>query len=129
MSVASATCFLFPLSMWDTILGSASDSIVKFQFPSWAYLSTIFFGIIFIFYADNIAEERLHLVFSSPRHLMISGVCIIIMEILYLMDFSLLGFVICFSILGFGMLPLLSCYNIFHFDIACSVMSCCFCSD
>ncbi|KAG6524607.1 hypothetical protein ZIOFF_014541 [Zingiber officinale] len=38
--------------------GSASDSIVKFQFPSWAYLSTIFFGIIFIFYADNIAEER-----------------------------------------------------------------------
>lgn len=39
--------------------GSTSDSIVKFQFPSWAYLSTIFFGIIFIFYADNIAEERL----------------------------------------------------------------------
>ncbi|KAG6506245.1 hypothetical protein ZIOFF_031567 [Zingiber officinale] len=38
--------------------GSASDSIVKFQFPSWAYLSTIFFGIIFIFYANNIAEER-----------------------------------------------------------------------
>ncbi|XP_042471118.1 uncharacterized protein LOC122053235 isoform X2 [Zingiber officinale] len=102
MSVASATCFLFPLAMWDTILGSASDSIVKFQFPSWAYLSTIFFGIIFIFYADNIAEERLHLVFSSPRHLMISGVCIIIMEILYLMDFSLLGFVICSSILAFG---------------------------
>ncbi|XP_074562217.1 uncharacterized protein LOC141818662 isoform X1 [Curcuma longa] len=102
MSVASATCFLFPLAMWDTILGSTSDSIVKFQFPSWAYLSTIFFGIIFIFYADNIAEERLHLVFSSPRHLMISGGCIIIMEILYLMDFSLLGFVICSSILGFG---------------------------
>ncbi|KAG6472347.1 hypothetical protein ZIOFF_069807 [Zingiber officinale] len=40
------------------INGSASDSIVKFQFPSWAYLSIIFFGIIFIFYADNIAEER-----------------------------------------------------------------------
>ncbi|KAG6509674.1 hypothetical protein ZIOFF_027674 [Zingiber officinale] len=58
MSVASATCFLFPLAMWDTILGSTSDSIIKFQFPSWAYLSTIIFGIIFIFYADNIAEER-----------------------------------------------------------------------
>ncbi|XP_074583774.1 uncharacterized protein LOC141839836 isoform X2 [Curcuma longa] len=104
LSVASATCFLFPLAMWDTILGSTSesDSIVKFQFPSWAYLSTIIFGIIFIFYADNIAEERLHLVFSSPRHLMISGGGIIIMEILYQMDFSLIGFVICCSILGFG---------------------------
>ncbi|XP_042375487.1 uncharacterized protein LOC121969443 isoform X1 [Zingiber officinale] len=102
MSVASATCFLFPLAMWDTILGSTSDSIIKFQFPSWAYLSTIIFGIIFIFYADNIAEERLHLVFSSPRHLMISGGGIIVMEILYQMDFSLMGFVICCSILGFG---------------------------
>ncbi|WOL17585.1 hypothetical protein Cni_G26378 [Canna indica] len=102
ISVASATCFLFPLAMWDTILGSTSDSIVNFQFPSWAYLSTIFFGIIFIFYADNIAEERLHLVFSSPKHLMMSGACIILMEILYQMDFSLIGFAICSSILGFG---------------------------
>ncbi|KAG6509675.1 hypothetical protein ZIOFF_027675 [Zingiber officinale] len=51
----------------------------------------------------------LHLVFSSPRHLMISGGGIIIMEILYQMDFSLMGFVICCSILGFGMLQSLSC--------------------
>ncbi|KAJ8485741.1 hypothetical protein OPV22_018226 [Ensete ventricosum] len=102
ISIASATCFLFPLAMWDTILGSTSDSIVKFQLPSWAYLSTIFFGIIFVFYADNIAEERLHLVFSSPRHLMISGGSIILMEILHKMDFSLIGFVTCSLILGFG---------------------------
>ncbi|KAG1347075.1 hypothetical protein COCNU_06G009040 [Cocos nucifera] len=102
ITVASATCFLFPLAMWDTILGSTTDSITKFQFPSWAYLSTVLFGIIFIFYIDNVAEERLHLVFSSPRHLMISGGCIIIMEILYKMDFSLLGFLICSLILGFG---------------------------
>ncbi|CAL9072698.1 unnamed protein product [Musa acuminata var. zebrina] len=100
--IASATCFLFPLAMWDTILGSTSDSIIKFQLPSWAYLSTVFFGIIFVFYADNIAEERLHLVFSSPRHLMISGGSIILMEILYQMDFSLIGFVTCSLILGFG---------------------------
>lgn len=102
ITVASATCFLFPLAMWDTILGSTTDSIIKFQFPSWAYLSTILFGIIFIFYIDNLAEERLHLVFSSPRHLMASGGCIILMEMLYKMDFSLLGFLICSSVLGFG---------------------------
>ncbi|KAG6513411.1 hypothetical protein ZIOFF_023735 [Zingiber officinale] len=59
--------------------------------------------------------ELLHLVFSSPRHLMISGGGIIVMEILYQMDFSLMGFVICCSILGFGMLQSLSCYNILHF--------------
>nr|CAD1823526.1 unnamed protein product [Ananas comosus var. bracteatus] len=102
ITVASATCFLFPVAMWDTILGSTSDSIIKFQFPSWAYLSTIVFGIIFVYYIDNVAEERLHLVFSSPRHLMVSGGCIILMEIFYKMDFSLLGFLICSIILGYG---------------------------
>ncbi|XP_020090871.1 uncharacterized protein LOC109711915 [Ananas comosus] len=111
ITVASATCFLFPVAMWDTILGSTSDSIIKFQFPSRAYLSTIVFGIFFIYYIDNVAEERLHLVFSSPRHLLVSGGCIILMEIFYKMDFSLLGFLICSIILGYGM----SCY--LHFCV------------
>ncbi|XP_015694465.1 zinc transporter 5 isoform X2 [Oryza brachyantha] len=102
INIASATCFLFPFAMWDTILGSASDSIVKLQFPSWTYLSTVLFGMVLIFYVDNIAEEKLHLVFSSPRHLTVSTGCIIVLEILYKMDFSLLGFLLCSVILGFG---------------------------
>ncbi|KAI0513600.1 hypothetical protein KFK09_009627 [Dendrobium nobile] len=102
ITVASAACFLFPLAMWDTILGSESNSIANLQFMSWAYLSTIFFGIVFIFYIDNLAEERLRLVFSSPRHLMVATGCIIVMEMSYKMDFSLLGFLICSSVLAFG---------------------------
>ncbi|KAK9910630.1 hypothetical protein M0R45_034586 [Rubus argutus] len=50
----------------------------------------------------NIAEERLHMVFSSPKHLMVAGGCIIVMEIVYKMDFSLPGFLICCIVLGFG---------------------------
>lgn len=46
---------------------------------------------------------RLHMVFSSQRHLMVAGGCVIVMEILYKMDFSLPGFLICAAILGFGM--------------------------
>ncbi|GJM93524.1 hypothetical protein PR202_ga10087 [Eleusine coracana subsp. coracana] len=116
ITIAAATCFLFPFAMWDTILGSASDSIVKLQFPSWAYLSSVLFGMVLIFYVDNFAEEkfvtcfnkfsslpgRLHLVFSSPRHLMVTTGCIILLEISYKMDFSLLGFLLCSVILGFG---------------------------
>ncbi|XWS36930.1 hypothetical protein CRYUN_Cryun20dG0127600 [Craigia yunnanensis] len=101
ITIASATCFLFPVAMWDLIIGS-SDSNVELPFSAWAFLSTILFGIILIFYVDSIAEEKLHMVFSSPRHLMAAGGCIIIMEIAYKMDFSLAGFVICSSILGFG---------------------------
>uniref|UniRef100_A0A6N2LB40 Uncharacterized protein n=1 Tax=Salix viminalis TaxID=40686 RepID=A0A6N2LB40_SALVM len=63
---------------------------------------TTLFGVILIFYIDSIAEERLHMVFSSPRHLMVAGGCIIVMEIVYKMDFSLPGFIICSLLLGFG---------------------------
>ncbi|XP_058091503.1 uncharacterized protein LOC131237637 [Magnolia sinica] len=104
ITIVSATCFLFPFAMWDMILGSTSDSSTEMASPTWAYLSTILFGIILVFYVDNIAEERLHLVFSSPKHLMVAGGCIIVMEIAYKMDFSLLGFLICSSILGLGII-------------------------
>lgn len=99
ITIASATCFLFPVAMWDMILGSTD---VELPFSAWAFLSTIFFGIILIFYIDSIAEEKLHMVFSSPRHLLVAVGCIIFMEIVYKMDFSLPGFLICSVILGFG---------------------------
>ncbi|XP_026402899.1 uncharacterized protein LOC113298384 [Papaver somniferum] len=102
VTMASAACFLFPFAIWDLILGSSSDISIKLPISLWAYSSVILFGIILIFYVDNIAEERLHMVFSSPRHLMVAGGCIIVMEIMYKMDFSLPGFLICSTILGFG---------------------------
>lgn len=52
------------------------------------------------------------MVFSSPRHLMVAGGCIIVMEKVYGMDFSLPGFLICCLILGFGM-----CVKFFYFSI------------
>ncbi|KAF2537407.1 hypothetical protein F2Q70_00000088 [Brassica cretica] len=42
------------------------------------------------------------MVFSSPRHLLVAGACIIAMEIAYEMDFSLPGFIVCCVVLGFG---------------------------
>ncbi|KAF2567618.1 hypothetical protein F2Q68_00026830 [Brassica cretica] len=102
ITITSATCFLFPLAMWDLVTGSSSGKAVKLPFSAWAFLATIVFGIILIFYVDNIAEERLHMVFSSPRHLMVAGACIIVMEIAYEMDFSLPGFIVCCLVLGFG---------------------------
>ncbi|KAL2241393.1 UNVERIFIED_CONTAM: hypothetical protein Sindi_0780500 [Sesamum indicum] len=99
ITIASATCFLFPVAMWDMIIGSTS---VELPFSAWAFSSFVLFGIILIFYVDSIAEERLHMVFSSPRHLMVAGGCVIVMEIAYKMDFSLPGFLLCATILGFG---------------------------
>ncbi|KAL6960999.1 hypothetical protein U1Q18_038762 [Sarracenia purpurea var. burkii] len=103
ITIAAATCFLFPVAIWDMIIGSTSDRNIELPFSAWAFLSTCLFGIILIFYVDSIAEERLHMVFSSPRHLMVAGGCIIVMEIAYKMNFSLVGFLICSTLLGFGM--------------------------
>uniref|UniRef100_A0A0D3GPM0 Uncharacterized protein n=2 Tax=Oryza barthii TaxID=65489 RepID=A0A0D3GPM0_9ORYZ len=72
INVASATCFLFPFAMWDTILGSASDSIVKLQFPSWAYLSTVLFGMIasgLLFSKTSNGFNRLHHCFGDTAFL------------------------------------------------------------
>ncbi|XP_065848176.1 uncharacterized protein [Euphorbia lathyris] len=102
ITITSATCILFPVAMWDFIVGSNSSDRAVMSFSSWPFLSTVLFGIILIFYIDSIAEERLHMVFSSPRHLMVAGGCIIVMELIYNMDFSLPGFIICSLILGFG---------------------------
>ncbi|CAN1122564.1 hypothetical protein LINPERPRIM_LOCUS2798 [Linum perenne] len=132
ITITSATCFLFPVAMWDFITVSYDTQTWKFlpgwiiplcsshcytlitdafqgdenkiqlPFSAWAFGSFIIFGIILIFFIDSIAEERLHMVFSSPRHLMVAGGCIIILETLYKMDFSLPGFIICSLILGFG---------------------------
>ncbi|KAI3665541.1 hypothetical protein L6452_44168 [Arctium lappa] len=90
ITIASATCFLFPVAMWDMIVGSTN---VELPFSAWAFSSTILFGVILIFYVDSIAEER---------HLMVAGGCLIVMEIFYKMDFSLPGFLICCTLLGFG---------------------------
>lgn len=102
ITIASATSFIFPVVMWDMIFGKTNDGVTEWPFSYWPYLSTILFGIILIFYIESIAEERLHMVFSSPRHLMVAGGCIIVMEIMYKMDFSLVGFVVCCAILGVG---------------------------
>jgi hypothetical protein len=58
ITITSATCFLFPVAMWDLIIGSSSGKTSELPFSAWAFLSTIIFGIILIFYVDNIAEER-----------------------------------------------------------------------
>ncbi|CAI0547627.1 unnamed protein product [Linum tenue] len=100
------TCFTQVLTrcvlITGVLQGSTSGSTSQLPFSAWAFGSFILFGVILIFYVDSIAEERLHMVFSSPRHLMVAGGCMIILEIFYQMDFSLPGFLICCLILGFG---------------------------
>nr|XP_007151667.1 hypothetical protein PHAVU_004G065800g [Phaseolus vulgaris]ESW23661.1 hypothetical protein PHAVU_004G065800g [Phaseolus vulgaris] len=102
LGVLSAVLYGRRAHLWKKGSSSESDNSKKLPFSAWAFFSTILFGNIVIFYADSIAEERLHMVFSSPRHLAAAGACIIIMENVYKMDFSLAGFTICCLILGFG---------------------------
>ncbi|CAN1122571.1 hypothetical protein LINPERPRIM_LOCUS2798 [Linum perenne] len=100
LGVLSAVLYGRGSHVWKKVLGD--ENKIQLPFSAWAFGSFIIFGIILIFFIDSIAEERLHMVFSSPRHLMVAGGCIIILETLYKMDFSLPGFIICSLILGFG---------------------------
>lgn len=103
VTIASATCFIFPFAIWQSTLGPNSEKSEYATSPIWAYVSTILFGIVLIYYVDSFVEDRLHIMASSPKHLMVTGGCIIVFEIAYRMDFSLIGFLICTTILGLGM--------------------------
>ncbi|GLJ11142.1 hypothetical protein SUGI_0144260 [Cryptomeria japonica] len=103
VTIASATCFIFPFAIWQLTLGPNLEKSEHSTSPTWAYLSTILFGIVLIYYVDSFVEDRLHVMASSPKHLMVTGGCIIVFEIVYKMDFSLIGFLICTTILGLGM--------------------------
>ena len=45
---------------------------------------------------------RLHVLVASPKHLLVTAGCLFLLELIYRMDFSVLGFLICASLLGFG---------------------------
>ncbi|EFJ16281.1 hypothetical protein SELMODRAFT_116452, partial [Selaginella moellendorffii] len=105
ITVAAATCFLFPFAMLQLSLGETSPTTEAHGSPAWAYMSTIVFGMVAGFYVDNYAEERLHILATSSEHLLVTSVLLIVLElVIYQMDFSLVGFLICSSLLGLGML-------------------------
>lgn len=103
VTIASATCFIFPFAIWQSTFGSNKSEGDNSLSPFWAYSSTVLFGIVLTYYVDAFVEDRLHLIASSPKHLMVTAGCIIVLEVFYRTDFSLLGFLICSSILGLGM--------------------------
>ncbi|KAH8936196.1 hypothetical protein BDL97_17G072500 [Sphagnum fallax] len=102
VTVTSAACCLFPFALVHLALTKGQAHPEHHASPAWAYSSTILFGIVLIFYVDSFVEDRLHVVVASPQHLLVTAAGIIILELLYGMDFSLLGFTLCTSVLGLG---------------------------
>lgn len=60
MKSMGLSCLSLIASYWfiGTLQGTSSESSGQLPFSTWAYLSTILFGIILVFYVDSIAEER-----------------------------------------------------------------------
>lgn len=102
VSVTAATWLLFPFAVFQSAQMKDGVRIDDHLLLLWPFVSNTVFGILMIFYVDLISEERLHIVVASPKHLLVTSCCIIVLEILNKMDFSVLGFVICTSLLGLG---------------------------
>eukprot|EP00249_Psilotum_nudum_P008306 c21183_g1_i1 orf=204-1322(-) len=102
VTFACAACFLFPLCILQSTMPGNGVKLEYGGFSAWAYASNIIFGIVLIFYIDSLMEERLRILVTSPKHLMATGASIIVLELLFKMDFSLIGFLICLSVLGIG---------------------------
>ncbi|KAG0595927.1 hypothetical protein M758_UG210200 [Ceratodon purpureus] len=102
VTVAAASCFIFPFAMFKLAVGKQHILSEPHGSAAWAYVSTILFGVVLIFYVDTFVEDRLHIVVASPIHILVTGVGIILFEFIYGMDFSFLGFIVCATVLGLG---------------------------
>jgi hypothetical protein len=102
VTVAAAACFIFPFAMFKLAMGKQHVSNEPHGSAAWAYISTILFGVVLIFYVDTFVEDRLHIVVASPLHIVVTAVGIIIFEYIYGMDFSFFGFIVCATVLGLG---------------------------
>ncbi|KAI5066840.1 hypothetical protein GOP47_0017368 [Adiantum capillus-veneris] len=102
VTVVAASCFLFPVAVFEATQKPAEAKVQTHNIPIWTFILNTLFGIILLYYVDVIAEERLHISVASPKHLLVTSGCISILELIYGMDFSFLGFLICASLLGLG---------------------------
>ncbi|KAL2621828.1 hypothetical protein R1flu_002033 [Riccia fluitans] len=102
ITVASATCVLFPFALSTLAMSDAESRSDYHGSALWPYISMILFGIVLMYYVDAMIEDKLHIVPSSPQHLALSAGCIIVLEFIYRMDFSPLGFLFCLTWLGSG---------------------------
>lgn len=102
LTVTAAACFLFPIAVFEATQRKATAKLEKHTSPVWTLAIYTLFGLIVPFYVDLMAEERLQISIGSSRHLLITSSCISILETVYSLDFSFLGFLICTSLLGLG---------------------------
>lgn len=102
VTVTAAACFLFPLAVFEATQIKSGAKLDRPPLPFRTIVLNTIFGIVVAFYVDLMAEERLHVPVASPKHLLVTSGCLSILERIYGMDFSFLGFLICASLLGLG---------------------------
>lgn len=100
ISLSIAAAFLFPfavfsyfLSGWDSNPGSLDFSIL------WPLFSTVGFGVVFSFYGETYCEEKILIPTLSPNMFFVTVCCTCLLELVFGLELSLLGFLFCSLIL------------------------------
>lgn len=100
ISLSIATAVLFPfavfsffLSSWDSNPGPMDFSIL------WPLFSTVGFGVVFSFYGETYSEEKLLMPTLSPKMFFVTVCCTCLLELVFGLELSLLGFLFCSLIL------------------------------
>ncbi|KAH7291919.1 hypothetical protein KP509_29G042300 [Ceratopteris richardii] len=102
VTVTSAACFLFPVAVFEATQKKSGIGLEISTTVVGIFLANSVFGVFLPFYVDLMADERLRIPVGSARHLLVTSVCVCILEILYGMDFSFIGFLVCALSLGLG---------------------------
>ncbi|CAI5523682.1 unnamed protein product [Closterium sp. Naga37s-1] len=103
VTAVSSVFFLLPIAIFQLSGGAQALDLEAGGRPMQVYALVILAGLVFSFYVDTLAEDKLRIGPSSLKHLLVTSVAVVALLLIYRMHFSPLSFVLIALLLAAGL--------------------------
>ncbi|CAI5490762.1 unnamed protein product, partial [Closterium sp. Naga37s-1] len=103
VTAVSSVFFLLPIAIFQLSGGAQAMDLEAGGRPMQVYALVILAGLVFSFYVDTLAEDKLRIGPSSLKHLLVTSVAVVALLLMYRMHFSPLSFVLIALLLAAGL--------------------------
>ncbi|CAI5963101.1 unnamed protein product [Closterium sp. NIES-65] len=103
VTAVSSVFFLLPIAIFQLSGGAQALDLEAGGRAMQVYALVILAGLVFSFYVDTLAEDKLRIGPSSLKHLLVTSVAVVALLLIYRMHFSPLSFVLIALLLAAGL--------------------------
>ncbi|CAI5465473.1 unnamed protein product, partial [Closterium sp. Yama58-4] len=103
VTAVSSVFFLLPIAIFQLSGGAQALDLEAGGRPLQVYALVILAGLVFSFYVDTLAEDKLRIGPSSLKHLLVTSVAVVALLLIYRMHFCPLSFVLIALLLAAGL--------------------------